>query len=369
MTKIALYLAGGGARGAYQAGVLKAISTILGSKKIPFSMISGVSVGSINAAVIAENALDFAAGTNKLNELWNNITCQHIFKSSNYALSISAMRNMSSMLTKQRLLGHILDTSPLRQFISNIINFEVLEGVIKNKHLEMMEVISNCYETQKTISFYQHHAEDFEDWNDPLHSSQRVNLQMDYFLASTSLPLFFPPAKIDGFHYGDGHVGLAAPLRGAIRCKVDKILIIGTRTLPSLEDPEKLRSGDIDFARVLGGMVNGLFLDNLERDLEMVSHMNHMARMVPTGEQHAHWRPIQTLHLRPSMDVATMAQSQYNNMPVLLRILLNFLGAKRHSGDLLSFLLFEKGFTRELIKLGFDDTMAAHESIVAFFNA
>ncbi|HHF7368150.1 TPA: patatin-like phospholipase family protein [Legionella bozemanae] len=368
MTKIALYLAGGGARGAYQAGVLKAISTILDTKKIPFNMISGVSVGSINAAVIAENALDFSAGTNKLNELWNNITCQHIFKSSNYALSLSAMRNMSSMLTRQRLLGHILDTSPLRQFINNIINFEVLDGVIKNKHLDMMEIISNCYEMQKTISFYQHHAEDFADWDDPLHSSQRVTLQMKYFLASTSLPLFFPPAKIDGLHYGDGHVGLAAPLRGAIRCQVDKILIIGTRTLPSMSDPEKLRGGDIDFSRVLGGMVNGLFLDNLERDLEMVSHMNHMAHMVPTRD-HSHWRPIQTLHLRPSVDVASLAQSQYNNIPMLLRILLNFLGAKRHSGDLLSFLLFEKAFTRELIKLGFDDTMAAHNSVLDFFYA
>ncbi|WP_454785554.1 patatin-like phospholipase family protein [Legionella sp. WA2024007413] len=369
MTKIALYLAGGGARGAYQAGVLHAINTILGVRKIPFSMITGVSVGSINAAVIAENALDFSAGTNKLNELWSNITCQHIFKSSNYALSVSAMRNMNSMLTKQRLLGHILDTSPLRQFITNIINFETLEGVIKNKNLEMLEIISNCYEAQKTISFYQHYAEKFEDWDDPLHSSQRVNLKMEYFLASTSLPLFFPPAKINGLHYGDGHVGLAAPLRGAIRSQVDKILIIGTRTLPNVSDVEKLQSSDIDFSRVLGGMVNGLFLDNLERDLEMVGHMNHMARMIPTEKEYAHWRPIQTLHLRPSTDVAGMAQSQYHNIPILLRMFLNFLGAKRHSGDLLSFLLFEKAFTRQLMKLGFDDTLAAEGSVLDFFNS
>ncbi|KTD67703.1 MULTISPECIES: patatin-like phospholipase family protein [Legionella] len=370
MAKIALYLAGGGARGAYQAGVLKAISTILNSKQIPFDMLTGASVGSINAGVLAENALDFSAGANKLDELWRDITCQHIFKASNYALSKSAMRNMSSMFIKQRLLGHILDTSPLQKFINNIIDFEVLDRVIKNKHLEMMEVISSCYETQKTISFYQHHADDFEDWHDPLHSSQRVSLQMEYFLASTSLPLFFPPAKIDGFHYGDGHVGLAAPLRGAIRCQMDKILVIGTRKLPDLKSQEQSQKGDIDFTRVLGNMVNGLFLDNLERDLEMVSHMNTMAHMLPMEKkEHAPWRPIQTLHLRPSVDIATIAQSQYNNMPMLLRILLNFLGAKRHSGDLLSFLLFEKKFTRELIKLGFDDTMAAHDSIREFFNS
>ncbi|KTC92383.1 patatin-like phospholipase family protein [Fluoribacter dumoffii] len=371
MTKIALYLAGGGARGAYQAGVLKAISTILATKEIPFDMLTGASVGSINAGVLAENALDFTAGANKLDELWRNITCDHIFKASNYALGMSAMRNMSNMLLKQRLLGHILDTSPLQKFINNIINFEVLEHSIKNKHLEMMEVISSCYETQQTISFYQHHAEDFEDWNDPLHSSQRVNLRMEYFLASTSLPLFFPPARIDGYHYGDGHVGLAAPLRGAIRCQMDKILIIGTRSLPDAKSlGKKIQENEIDFTRVLGNMVNGLFLDNLERDLELVNHMNSMAQMLPTEKKaHSPWRPIQTLHLRPSVDIASLAQSHYNNMPMLLRILLNFLGAKRHSGDLLSFLLFEKKFTCELIKLGYEDTMAAHDSILNFFEA
>lgn len=371
MTKIALYLAGGGARGAYQAGALKAISTILDSKKLPFDMLSGASIGSVNAAVLAEYALDFSAGTDKLHELWSNISCTNVFKTSNYALSKSFMANMTSMVIKQRLLGHILDTTPLRDFINKSINFAVIEQAIKNQHVKTIEILSNCYETQKTISFYQHHAENFADWNYPLHSSQRVNLQVEYFLASTSLPLFFPPAKIDGFHYGDGHIALEAPLRGAIYCQADKILVIGTQRLPGLDDSEKLRGGDIDFSRVLGGLVNGVFLDNITRDIEMVNNMNNMAHMLSArGEQqHSLWRPIQTLHLRPSVEIGAMAQSQYNHLPILLRLLLNFLGAKRHSGDLLSFLLFEKEFTRDLIKQGFDDTMAAQESIVTFFDA
>lgn len=369
MTKIALYLAGGGARGAYQAGALKAISTILNSKKIPFNMLTGASVGSVNTAVLAENALDFSAAANKLSELWGNITCPEIFKTSNYALSKTAMRNMSSMVFKQRLLGHILDTTPLRGFLKRNIDFESVDGAIKKKHLETLEIISNCYETKKTISFYQHHTEDFEGWHFPLHISQRVNLEMEYFLASSALPLFFPPSKIDGLHYGDGHLGLEAPLRGAIHCQADKILVIGNRQLKG-GDPEKLRDGDIDFSRVLGGMINGLFLDNLDRDIEMINHMNNIVRLVPEEKkQESPWRTVQILHLRPSVDIATMAQSHYNSIPILLRLLLNFLGAKRHSGDLLSFLLFEKEFTRELIKLGFDDTMAAQDSISTFFDA
>ncbi|WED44595.1 patatin-like phospholipase family protein [Legionella cardiaca] len=368
MTKIALYLAGGGARGAYQAGALKAVSTILNSKHIPFYMLTGASVGSINTAVLAENARDFQAATNKLSELWGDITCPQIFKTSNYALSKTAFRNMNSMFFKRRLLGHILDTSPLRGFLRSVINFGDVEAAVKNKHLEAIEIISNCYETQKTISFYQHYAEEFEGWNHPLHMSQRVNLEMEYFLASTALPLFFPPSKIDGFHYGDGHLGLESPLRGAIHCQADKILVIGNRQL-NRGEPEKLRNEDIDFSRVLGGMINGLFLDNLDRDIEMINHMNNIASLLPVEKKEdSPWRSVQILHLRPSADIASIAQAHYNSIPILLRLLLNFLGAKRHSGDLLSFLLFEREFTRELIKLGFNDTMAVRDSVSAFFD-
>lgn len=369
MTKKALYLAGGGARGAYQAGVLKAISHILGVKKIPFDMISGVSVGSVNAAVLAEHALDFQAGTEKLEALWSEIDSQQIFFSSNYELSKSVLRNFSNLIIKRGQAGYLLDASPLRDFITQSINFDKVAHNIKNNHLGTMEVISNCYETQQTTSFYQHHT-DFEDWNYPRHISQRTDLKMEHILASSALPLFFPSAKIDGFHYGDGSMGLVAPLRGAIRFEVDKILVLGTRQLAVFNDPNTLRNGDIGFAQILGGMMNGVFLDHLDRDIEMVNRMNDIARLLSMWKKRrSPWRPIQTLHLRPSSDVASIAQAQYNSMPTLLRFMLNLLGAKGHSGDLLSFLLFEKQFTRELITLGFEDTMAAKESVWNFFDS
>ncbi|VEG91429.1 patatin-like phospholipase family protein [Legionella spiritensis] len=369
MAKKALYLAGGGARGAYQAGVLKAISAILGVKQIPFDMVSGVSIGSINAAILAENATDFPAAVDKMETLWQGISCSQIFNTSNYALSKSVFRNLSHILIKQRESGHLLNTAPLRDFITTNINFDDIEQNIADNHLQTMEVISNCYETHQTISFYQHHSPHFEDWHYPRHFSERTHIQAEHILASSALPLFFPPTKIDGFHYGDGSMGLVSPLRGAIRFQVEKILILGTRQLPELTRPEKLLNGDIGFAPILGSMLNGLFLDNLDRDIELVNRMNDIARMISLWrKRRSPWRPIETLHLRPSIDVAAIAQAQYQSMPTLLRFLLNGLGAKSHSGDLLSFLLFEREFTVELIKLGFEDTLTKEATLLSFFS-
>ncbi len=368
MAKIALYLAGGGARGAYQAGVLKAICHILNVKKLPFAMVSGVSIGCINAAIIAQHADDFYTGVEKLENLWANIHSQQIFNSSNYELSKSVVRNLSNVIIKQRESGHLLDTTPLHKFISDNIDFERIKANITSNQLETMEVISNCYETQQTISFYQHHEPQFEDWNYPRHISRRADIGSQHILASSALPLFFPTVKIDGCHYGDGGMGLVAPLRGAVRFNVEKILILGTRQIPIFPEHENLSNGSIGFAHILGNMLNGLFLDNLDRDIEMVNRMNDIERLLSMWKKRrSPWRPIETLHLRPSTNIAEMAQAQYQTMPGLLRVLLNLLGAQSHSGDLLSFLLFEKEFTREIIELGYNDTIASSAEVAAFF--
>lgn len=368
--KKALYLAGGGARGAYQAGVLKAIGQILQVKRLPFDIVSGVSVGSINAALLAENADNFPAALDKLEMIWSEIHCQQIYKASNYELSKSVMRNVSTLIRKQRQAGHLLDTGPLKELIDDSLDFTRITKNINEGHLKTLEIISNCYETNQTISFYAHHSPDFTDWQYPRHSSQRTIIQAEHILASSALPLFFPTIPLDGFHYGDGSIGLVAPLRGVIRFEVDKIMILGTRALPVFADKEVLRNHeDIPFAHILGSMLNGLFLDNLDRDIEMVNRMNEIAMLLSMWKKrYAPWRPIHTLHLRPSKDIATIAQAHFTSLPVLLRYLLNILGAKKHSGDLLSFLLFEREFTRELVELGFQDTIANAHTVLDFFE-
>lgn len=369
MAKIALYLAGGGARGAYQAGILKAICHLLQVKTLPFSMVSGVSVGSINAAILTEYADDFCLGVEKLETLWKNIHCDQIFNASNYDFGKSLLRNLSHLFLKGPHPSNLLDTKPLHQFITDNVDMARINLNMERRLFDTLEIIAHCYETQQTVSFYQHVDPVFDDWSYPRHISQRVQFGNEHILASGALPLFFPTINIDHRHYGDGSMGLVSPLRGAVRCNVDKILILGTRPFPSTDTPEKLRRSDIGLAHILGNMLNGLFLDNLDRDIEMVNRMNDITRLLSIWKKRSSpWRPIETLHLRPSQDVAKMAQNDYMTMPALLRMMLNMLGAQSHSGDLLSFLLFEKQFTQELIDLGYKDTLASAESVITFFG-
>ncbi|OGV29498.1 MAG: patatin [Legionellales bacterium RIFCSPHIGHO2_12_FULL_35_11] len=370
MARFALYLAGGGARGAYQAGVLKAVHHITAAKTIPFTMISGVSVGGINASILAEYADDFACGISKLESLWSEIHCDQIFSAKNYDLSKSLLRNLSHVFIKGPQPTHLLDTMPLHKFIRDNIDFEKIKNNIENNLLETIEIISHCYETQRTVSFYQHNKPHFDDWYYPRHISQRVGMGNEHILASSALPLFFPTIKIDGEHYGDGGMGLISPLRGTLKFKYQHIMVIGTRHLLTINEPEHLHARDIGFAHVLGSMLNGIFLDNLDRDIELINRMNEVTRLLSMWRRRSSpWLPVNILHLRPSADVSKIAQEDYNTMPVLLRMLLNILGAQNHSGDLLSFLLFEKKFTKYLFELGYNDTIKSADEVNKFFNA
>ncbi|WP_367607519.1 patatin-like phospholipase family protein [Legionella sp. W05-934-2] len=368
MEKKALYLAGGGARGAYQVGVLKAIDEILKVKVFPFDMLCGVSVGSVNATVLASYAHDFPEAVKRLETLWGAIHCDQVFDVSNYQLGKSVLRNISHLIVRQNHSGYLLDTSPLRELIHREGDFYLINNNIAQGHLETLEVQCSCYENAQTVSFYQQ-KQSFEDWFYPRHMSKFSKITADHIMASSALPLFFPPVKVGQFHYGDGSLGLVAPLRGCIRFNMNRIMILGTRQAPSFAEAELVEAHKIDFAQILGAMMNGLFIDNLDRDIELVNRMNDIARLLTLWRKHqSPWRPIQTLYLRPSMDMGAIAQAQYQSMPALLRFLLNMLGAKAKSGDLLSFLLFESEFTSEIVKMGYKDTMEQANVVAAFFK-
>lgn len=367
MAKIALHLTGGGARGSYQAGVLKALSEILNARTLPFSVLTGVSVGSLNAAILCEYADDFKMGVEKVVNLWENIHCDDVFYAQNYLLGRSLFRNIAHFFIVNPRPTHLLDTSPLFNFVKEHIHFDRINENIAKGLVETFEIITHCYESQKTISFYEQQSA-FNDWHYTRHISNKTELGLEHILASSAIPFFFPPKLINKAHYGDGSIGLLSPLRGALRFKADKIFVISTRHLLTADDVENLKAKDIGFAHVLGSLLNGLFVDNLDRDIELVNRMNDVILTMSRWKKRNYpWRYVETLHMRPSISISKVAQTDYHVLPKLLKVMLNLLGTQ--SGELLSFLLFEPTFTKELIQLGYDDTMQAADMITEFFKA
>ena len=367
MSKNALYLSGGGARSAYQAGVIKGIYNILKTKHVPFELITGVSAGCVNACILAQHADNFAKAVQEMEVLWSTVRSADIFTTNHYEITKSVMRSLGLLFLERRKAGYLLDTKPLRTYLNQHINFDKIKTNIAAGLIKNLEIICACYDTQQNISFCQQNDPEFKHWHHYKHISNTTDITVDHLLASGSLPLFFSPIIIDDKFFGDGSMGLISPLRGSINLKAKKILIISSRHPLGMVERSKLVT--IGFSQILGGMLNGLFQDNLDRDIEIVNQMNEIQGMVAAwNRKNTSWHEVSTLHLRPSVDLAKVAIEHYASMPKAIKTLLSFFGAGQQSGDLTSFLLFEASFTTELFNIGYNETLENSEEIIQFFN-
>ncbi len=367
--KKAIFLAGGGARGAYQAGALRCISDILGQSKFPVDILSTVSAGAINGTKLAMHADDFNVATQTLIDLWSNLSCDKIFLDGNADLLKSVARNMASMVFHMNWIGgqHLFDTKPLRKLLCDEVDFNRINLNIEKGLLSAFEVATTCFESSQTISFV-HSQGHYEGWRKIRHYSESAKISHKHIMASSAFPMIFPVARIGNLHYGVGGLRQAAPLRASIKLGAEAILIIGTRKTPTEDGflhPKPIV--DINFAKILGSLFNA-FLDNLDRDLELMQTINtNYQLMDKAAREKSAWREIKTLHLSPSKDLAKIAVEKEISMPFLLRYLMDAFGHKQQSGDFLSFLLFESEYTKELIDIGYNDTMQRKTEVEAFF--
>jgi NTE family protein len=368
--KKALFLAGGGARGAYQAGALKGISDILQTKHLPVQIISSVSVGSINASFLAMHADNFSTGTSKLVELWSSLHCENIYKISNTSLIQSVWRNFFNMLFHRRIKGgqYLLDTSPLKNLLDTQINFAQANRNIEHGLLQTFEVAAVCYDKAETVSFYRS-SQPQAEWHFNRQISHATDIQCEHILASSAVPLFFPAIEIDSLHYGDGGLRNTAPLRAALKFDADSILIIGTRRMPTLGLIQTAQSGNITFAKILSNMLDAAFLDNIDYNMDAINNINrNLEKLPPDCQRELPWKKIDLLYLHPNADLGKLADKKRMSMPFLLRYLMNAFGTKGQSSDLLSFLLFEGDYCKEVIELGYDDVMRQRPQIELFFS-
>ena len=373
-TKKALVLPGAGARGAYQVGVLKALATMLPeSAPNPFAIISGTSAGAVNAAVLASRASRFCGAVSDMEAVWANFRAHQVYKTDSWTMLKSSAHWLASIVFGGFGIGtplSLLDNSPLRELLAESVRFSRIDRAIKRGHLDALAITASGYTSARSVTFFEG-KEDLLPWSRVRRYGRRATLGLDHLMASAAVPLIFPPVLMGSEYFGDGAMRQHAPLSSAIHLGAERILVIGVRD--EHPDAEPNVPGEADYpslAQIGGYMLDTLFMDGLYSDLERLTRLNLILEQIeyaklsgPVGGL----KPINTLIILPTEDIREIAMRHVHELPRALRILLRGIGAMNKGGlRLISYLLFETGFTRELIDMGFRDAMAMEEDLRGF---
>lgn len=374
--RIGLVLPGGGARGAYQVGVLKAIAEILPRRSPnPFAVISGTSAGAINSAVLASQARVFRHAVCDLERVWGNFRCHHVFRCDSWTMLRSSLHWAAAIMLGG--LGsanprYLLDNSPLRELLGRAVNFGAIRESIDRGYLDAVAITAAGYGSARSVSFFQG-SDTHEPWERVRRIGRPAAITLDHLMASIAVPLMFPPVMIEREYYGDGAMRQATPLAPAVHLGAERLLVIGVRD----EEPDPLPGPGAEIpypsmGRIAGYVLDALFMDGLSQDLERLTRLNLILDTMPgrtmeTGA--ATLRYIDALIMLPSRDIREIAVRHCHEMPRPVQLLMNGLGAFNYGGrQLVSYLLFEQGYTRELIRLGYEDGLARRDQIQAFME-
>jgi NTE family protein len=373
--KLGLVLTGGGARAAYQVGVLRAIAHITGHQKNPFAVISGLSAGAINGAWLASYSENFDRGTKCMWETWSQLTADQIFKTGPFSLTSIAARWLKDRslggLQKRSQITYLLNTEPLRELIQTRINFDAINKYVETGQLHAFAVTAVDYRTGHSTAFYNGNKK-IKNWEKLNRISVRTEITAEQVMASSAIPIFFPPVKIGDSYYGDGMVRVNTPLSPAIHLGADKLLVIGIRGPSSTSLPETPRADSITVGEIAGTILNGLFFDSIDGDLERLRRINRtLSVMTPTelAKQPDHLRTVPILALTPSQEVAELPACELSRLPLPMAFLLRGIGVSAEKGqDLLSYLAFEPKFINSLLELGYEDAIKKKYQILEFFE-
>lgn len=373
---IGLVLPGGGARCAYQVGVLKAIAELMpkGAPN-PFPVISGTSAGAINSVVLATRARRFQHAVADMERVWGNFRTHHVFRSDSRTMVKSSFMWLFSIFTgglTGSMPKSVLDNSPLRSLLGRYIKLSHIKDSIERGLLDAIAVTAAGYGSARSVSFYQG-REEFEPWTRVRRHGVAAEITLDHLMASIAAPLVFPPVLLGREYFGDGAMRQATPLSPAVRLGAGRMMVIGVRNEeqdpdPGPDEPVPFPS----FGRIAGYMLDALLMDGLSADLERLARLNQIVNDQPgrklTGDFEG-LRSIDTMIIMPSQDIREIALRHLHEMPRPVRILLRSLGALNYGGrQLVSYLLFESGYTRELIRLGYSDAMARRQQLMDFMQ-
>jgi len=366
----ALLLPGGGARGAYQVGVLKAIGELQDGKENPFPIICGTSAGAINAVVIASHAHKFPVGIRQLEHFWRSMRCERIYRTDAWTVLKSGMSFAARLLSGGMIGGNIkalLDNAPLRQFLQQTLRLDGIQTALELGALRGVAVTAAGYTSASATSYFQAQPQ-VSDWQRPRRRGVASTLQVSHLLASSALPFIFPAEQIGNEYFGDGGMRLVSPLSPAIHLGANRILVIGTRDeIPDLplESP-----ADYPSAGEIGGyLMDTIFMDTLNADLARLKRINKTLELVPEDTRsQAGLINIESLVIKPSKDLRFITQAHVGEIPRSVQVLLRTLGGWGKDWRMASYLLFEAAYCSELIDLGYADGMAAEQDIRRFLK-
>jgi NTE family protein len=376
-----LVLTGGGARAAYQVGALRALADLTASGPHPlnpFRVIAAVSAGSVNGTAIAARANDFPRAVRELWALWSTLTPDTIYRTDPRSLSSIGtgwLRDLSlGGLLGARGINHLLDTAPLRRLLSARLEDERIAERIADGSLRGVACTATNYATGTAVTFFDGVPE-ILPWQRSTRIGVRSHIGVDHVMASSAIPIFFPPVRLAGTWYGDGCVRMSAPIGPAIHLGADRVVAIGIRyqrtDIEALQINLREHDDEPVLSDIAGVLLNAVFLDALEADLERVQRINRTLALIPPGQAvHQPLRSVPVLALRPSEDLGRLAAQQYDRFPRTLRYFLSGIGATGRSGwDLVSYLAFEPVYIKRLLDLGYRDTMRRADEVRVFCAA
>lgn len=370
----ALILPGGGARGAYQAGVLKAIGEIQGRANTPvinpFPIYCGTSVGAINAAVMASHAHEFLLGVERLETFWRNMRCNRVYRTDAWTMLKSGLRFAVTLLSGGLIAGNpkaFLDNTPLRYFLQQTLQLDGIQTALDQGALRGVAVTASGYTSASAISYFQAQQQ-VKGWQRQRRKGVATKLQLAHLLASAALPLIFPAERIGNEYFGDGGMRLIAPLSPAVHLGANRILVIATRDekpdLPPESPTEYPSAGEIG-----GYLMDSIFMDTLNADLARMRRINKTLALIPEDKRsQTKLINIDSLVIRPSKDLRHVTRSHVHEIPLSVQTLLRTLGGWGRDWRMASYLLFESAYCGELIDLGYADGMAAEQDICSFLN-
>lgn len=374
--RIGLVLSGGGARAAYQVGVLKAIADILPDGcQNPFPIICGTSAGALNAAGLASHAGQLRKGVEQLESVWGNFRTHQVYRTDWYGVLATAAKWLATMALgriKRNEPVSLLDNRPLRDLLSQHMELEHIQEAIDQGRLRALCITASGYSSGASVSFYQGAAE-IESWKRARRIGVRTEITVEHLMASAAIPLLFQAVRVNREYFGDGALRQIAPISPALHLGAEKVLVLGVSG--HQQDYGTSRNKPVAYpsiAQVVSHIMNSSFIDGLEADIERLTRINRTISFIPDDirSQQVQLRPVDVMVMSPPSEVLdAVAMKHAHQLPRSIRLFVRGSGATQKSGSgVLSYLLFEAEYCRDLMELGYHDSMGRREELLRFLG-